>query len=1286
MPDSKISELPLAASFSGDELFPIVQDGSTVQVSAGALASYVSQTTVVGSDVSAALATATGSSTALTLADHLGGIATSLGLKAPLANPTFTGTVTAPTVTATGAISGSVTATGSTTARTLAARAADAITVKDFGAAGDGTTNDTTNFQAALTASRNLFVPAGTYSVSNLTMPASTTLTLAAGATIQRRAAATGELLTIGNDCVVRGPGTLDGNSPAVSGNLDTIKSNGTSRITIEGVRLINTCGTGWAWNINVGDHLVLRSCRIDSSNYGIRVWKGRYVTIDDNTFANVIFQSVLGDGDTVRYGKALVISNNRFRSSGGIAVYTYIMPVWPGAVDDGSGLIFRATAPVAADADDYDHNQPFYVGVEVIDNTFFSCPTYGITTRAEQVVISRNVIDGCSYSGIVPQARHVTITDNVIKNCTSVGIDLGNCAWVNCSGNVVEDCDDIGIEVTCVSYGTITSNVIKNCGVNANAPIRVGNGVQYSLYSPAVGCVIAHNTISCISANIAGIYCLSSVNTLLSYTVTDNIVIDAAAPAVGYVPVYVGGGLNTFNLLVGTMASTTTGRTWFGAAEATSTLSINAGTANANGFRLDGGNAAAGVVAIVAQGSDTDLDLRLAPKGTGIVRVNSVTATGTVTGATVAATGAISGSVTATGGITARTLATRFADRINVRDYGAVGNGTTDDTAAFQAAITAAYSTGKLAVYFPAGTYWFALASAPLNPGVGPIDFFGDGMGASILKWDEGTEPSNTGAALYKCLFRSTTAGPKGDISFRDLQFRGTLFDTGGRLNTGGPALFLDNYAGIAIRDCRFQNIAHMATQCESAERVNVTGCEFDTVMRDMCRFRSSRNVVVDGNTFAHCADDAVALHTASYLQGVGDIAESIVVSNNVFEDTYRLCILGGRIVNVHGNIMRRCKGGIDIYENTSEGPNQRLAVSVTGNQIIDLLPTGSPIQTAINISTVAARATAASASIVPGSPDTATGIFTLPYAYRDGGTDTAVDAMPPPAGVDVSHNTVMRTLPAVAAYSSWGFGSRLVSAGWEDPAVTDTQLRPAAGIISVLGIGTRIVGNHVACCTWGIVMTPMPVSATPCSVVISCNTVSDCLDVGIRVGLAAVRRLALRISDNILDVDPYHLSTLRGSGGTWTATTGAWGVLAAGAVGLSVENNTFRNCALPVQTSGSGIVDLLGNTVICDPAAIGYSASNKGVGDVPRASSGWLHQIVDSDPTSATFGDLKNQCVRSATAIPTTGTYVIGHFVANSSPAIAASRVVLGWLRLTTGTAHVDGTDWATCYAATV
>ena len=68
----------------------------------------------------------------------------------------------------------------------------------------------------------------------------------------------------------------------------------------------------------------------------------------------------------------------------------------------------------------------------------------------------------------------------------------------------------------------------------------------------------------------------------------------------------------------------------------------------------------------------------------------------------TAATTGASSGNGAAA---VARTLANRFADPVNIKDFGAIGNNIADDTAAIQAAIDYAFSIGS-SIYFPSGNF----------------------------------------------------------------------------------------------------------------------------------------------------------------------------------------------------------------------------------------------------------------------------------------------------------------------------------------------------------------------------------------------------------------------------------------------------------------------------------------------------------------------------------------------------------------------------------------------------
>ncbi|AUS02986.1 pectin lyase fold/virulence factor [Vibrio phage 2.275.O._10N.286.54.E11] len=68
--------------------------------------------------------------------------------------------------------------------------------------------------------------------------------------------------------------------------------------------------------------------------------------------------------------------------------------------------------------------------------------------------------------------------------------------------------------------------------------------------------------------------------------------------------------------------------------------------------------------------------------------------------------------SVISTGSTDSRTLEDRFSDVVNVKDFGAVGDGVTDDTAAIQATfeyVSNIHGTSRpTSIYFPSGTYNF--------------------------------------------------------------------------------------------------------------------------------------------------------------------------------------------------------------------------------------------------------------------------------------------------------------------------------------------------------------------------------------------------------------------------------------------------------------------------------------------------------------------------------------------------------------------------------------------------
>ena len=76
--------------------------------------------------------------------------------------------------------------------------------------------------------------------------------------------------------------------------------------------------------------------------------------------------------------------------------------------------------------------------------------------------------------------------------------------------------------------------------------------------------------------------------------------------------------------------------------------------------------------------------------------------------------------------GAVATTVQAKLRQTVSVKDFGATGNGSTDDTAAIQAAL----NSGALSIYVPSGTY---RVTTTINI-TRPVTFYGDGLANTIF------------------------------------------------------------------------------------------------------------------------------------------------------------------------------------------------------------------------------------------------------------------------------------------------------------------------------------------------------------------------------------------------------------------------------------------------------------------------------------------------------------------------------------------------------------------------
>lgn len=226
---------------------------------------------------------------------------------------------------------------GGRTTSTLATYLANnaVFNVMDYGAKGDGTTDDTAAIQAALTAAAGtngvVYLPPGTYVISAaLTMPANTTMTgVLMQSTIKPSSSfSTGCAVTVGSYCLLErlsfdGTNTTGGSAVGVGAIAGgTITSSPRVRdLWIQGFD-----GAATSAGLQVGNAVdaSLRNIWSSYNNYGMYVVSGTGGCPTASVFEDLYFHENLNQGCWIQAGSGLVFLGCIFEASYNEGLYIY--------------------------------------------------------------------------------------------------------------------------------------------------------------------------------------------------------------------------------------------------------------------------------------------------------------------------------------------------------------------------------------------------------------------------------------------------------------------------------------------------------------------------------------------------------------------------------------------------------------------------------------------------------------------------------------------------------------------------------------------------------------------------------------------------------------------------------------------------------------------------------------------------------------------------------------------------------------------------------------------------
>lgn len=435
-------------------------------------------------------------------------------------------------------------------ATTVQAKLRQSVSVKDFGATGDGSTDDAAAVQLALNVAGNIYFPAGTYSIgTTLNVLSNTQIILDQNATVIAKSTLSGKLFSVSGKTNVKFTGGIfDGNKASATSSTDVIY-----------------------------------------------IYNSYYVWVDNTTIQNGKSHNIFIEGPSSgSVSKNIYIQNNSLSGSGSSPCITF---TYTTNILVENNIIFSSYTGLTSGASSQ---------IAIVGNTFYSNTNDGcaVGDSCSYVSVTGNVshdngaeginIDGVnngvvtgntSYNNLIgitvwnrspgtANSKRNVVSSNTVANCTQYGILVADTTvFTLVEGNSVNNCGYDGIFLTSVNNAVIRDNVTNNntrSGIYASSTIGLTIQNNFSAYNTLYGIQLitgtglgrATITGNTLAANAGGYGIYDNANGS-NNVISNNFFTDESSPVVQTTSIYVNDNsvvINNNRTLTGTAGIPTIG------------------------------------------------------------------------------------------------------------------------------------------------------------------------------------------------------------------------------------------------------------------------------------------------------------------------------------------------------------------------------------------------------------------------------------------------------------------------------------------------------------------------------------------------------------------------------------------------------------------------------------------------------------------------------------------------------------------------------------------------------